>query len=84
VTYDNADGAPAATIIYIRAVVFSKLGASLTAFAAEDPKFPNYSTGDQFLTDTQFNNLVQYGREAFITALSQPRVVGAIRGAATD
>jgi hypothetical protein len=81
VTYDDPDDPPTATVIYIRAVVFSKLGASLTAFAAEDPLFPNYSTGDQFLTDTQFNNLVQYGREAFLTALSQPRVLGAIRGA---
>jgi hypothetical protein len=81
VSYDDPDSAPTATIIYIRAVVFNKLSASLTAFAAEDPKFPNYSTGDQFLTDTQFNNLVQYGREAFLTAMSQPRVRWSIQAA---
>jgi hypothetical protein len=81
VCYDQADAEPTATIVYIRAVVFTKLEASLTAFAAEDPKFPNYSTGNQFLTDTQFNNLVEFGREAFLTALRDPDVLAAIQNA---
>ena len=68
VTY--TDSGDTATIIHIRAVIYEALSASLIAFSAQDSMFPHYSTGNQFLTDVQFDNLVDYGRQAMITAIA--------------
>jgi hypothetical protein len=51
-------------IIYAKAQMASSLGLALRQFAKQDPLFPNYSTGDQFLTDDQFEKLVELGRAA--------------------
>jgi hypothetical protein len=66
---DYTDTGDTAIIIHIRAVIYETLSPSLIAFSAQDAMFPHYSTGDQFLTDVQFDNLVDYGRQAMITAL---------------
>ena len=51
-------------IHYAKAQVASDLDVALRRFAKADRRFPNYSTGDQFLTDQQFSQLVALGRAA--------------------
>lgn len=82
VEYRDADGATTvdvATVIHIRPVVYPGLRDELVAFAAEDQQFPHYSTGNQFLTDTQFRHLVQYGWLAMNAALRDGKVADAVR-----
>jgi hypothetical protein len=52
------------TIHYAKAQVSSNLDISLRRYAKADRRFPNYSTGDQFLRDEQFRQLVELGRAA--------------------
>jgi hypothetical protein len=52
------------TIHYAKAQVASSLDISLRRYAKADRRFPNYSTGDQFLRDQQFRHLVELGRAA--------------------
>ncbi len=52
------------TIHYAKAQVASTLDISLRRYAKADRRFPNYSTGDQFLRDEQFRQLVELGRAA--------------------
>jgi hypothetical protein len=52
------------TIHYAKAQVASSLDIALRRFAKADRRFPNYSTGDQFLRDEQFRQLVELGRAA--------------------
>ncbi len=52
------------TIHYAKAQVASSLDISLRRYAKADRRFPNYSTGDQFLRDQQFRQLVELGRAA--------------------
>ncbi len=42
----------------------SSLDIALRRYAKADRRFPNYSTGDQFLRDEQFRQLVELGRAA--------------------
>jgi hypothetical protein len=51
-------------IVYAKAQLASNLDIALRRYAKADRRFPNYSTGRQFLTDEQFANLVALGREA--------------------
>jgi hypothetical protein len=51
-------------IYYAKAQVASSLDIALRRYAAADRRFPNYSTGDQFLRDEQFRQLVELGRAA--------------------
>lgn len=48
-------------IVYAKAQVCDTMPASLRQFAAADPVFPDYSTGDQFLTTDEFDHLVEVG-----------------------
>jgi hypothetical protein len=66
----GADRGETVTILHIRPVVYPTLSDELVGFAAEDNNFPHYSTGNQFLTDTQFRHLVQYGRQAMLDSLA--------------
>jgi hypothetical protein len=52
------------SIYYAKAQVASSLDIALRRYAAADRRFPNYSTGDQFLRDEQFRQLVELGRAA--------------------
>jgi hypothetical protein len=52
------------TIYYAKAQVASCLDIALRRYAKADRRFPNYSTGDQFLRDEQFRQLVELGRAA--------------------
>jgi hypothetical protein len=52
------------TIHYAKAQVASNLDIALRRYAKADRRFPNYSTGDQFLRDEQFRQLVALGRAA--------------------
>jgi hypothetical protein len=52
------------TIHYAKAQVASNLDIALRRYAKADRRFPNYSTGDQFLGDEQFRQLVELGRAA--------------------
>ena len=51
-------------IHYAKAQLASGLAIDLRRYAKSDPRFPNYSTGNQFLTNEQFGELVSLGHEA--------------------
>ena len=51
-------------IIYANSRIAADQVLGVRRFAQCDPKFPHYSTGDQFLDDQQFAFLVQAGRDA--------------------
>jgi hypothetical protein len=51
-------------IVYAKAQLSSDLDIALRRYAKADRHFPHYSTGNQFLTDEQFANLVALGRAA--------------------
>ena len=85
VTYRSPDGIVEGkgTIVHLAPVLFEDLDDQLVAYALEDPLFPHYSTGDQFLSELQFRRLVQFGRCAAARALADDRVITAL-GAAFD
>jgi hypothetical protein len=65
VTYKGPGGETyTGTIHYAKAQLASSLDIALRRFAKVDRRFPNYSTGDQFLSNEQFANLVELGRVA--------------------
>lgn len=49
------------SIVYVKAQVSDTTPAPLRQFAATDPQFPDYSTGDQFLTDEEWDRLAEFG-----------------------
>lgn len=53
-----------ARIHYAKLQVTGRMGIDLRRFAQGDPNFPNYSTGNQLLTDAQFERLVELGEYA--------------------
>jgi hypothetical protein len=57
------DGSPDGTLYYGRHQVSVTSSEPIRHFAAENPKFPNYSTGNQFLSDAEFEHLVALGTE---------------------
>ena len=65
-------------IIHIAAVLYDcdDFPDDLVAFSLQDPEFPHYSTGDQFLNEMQFRCLVQFGEAATTHALQDPAVIG--------
>ncbi|MGZ4671916.1 MAG: hypothetical protein ACXV8K_04550 [Ilumatobacteraceae bacterium] len=83
VTYRGPNGEVEGTgkIIHIAAVLYDCDGFpdDLVAFSLQDPQFPHYSTGDQFLNEKQFRCLVQFGEAATSHALADPAVIGAVR-----
>lgn len=66
VTYISRDDEPVTegVIHYAKAQTSSDLSIEARRYAAKDRQFPNYSTGNQFLKDEQFQQLVKLGREA--------------------
>lgn len=83
VTYRAPDGTVegTGTIVHLAPVLFEQLDEQLVAYALEDPLFPHYSTGDQFLTELQFRRLVQFGRCATARALADAPVVDELQAA---
>jgi hypothetical protein len=83
VTYRGPDGEKEGEgkIIHIAAVLYDCDGFpdDLVAFSLQDPQFPHYSTGDQFLNEKQFRSLVQFGEAATTHALADSDVISAIR-----
>ena len=63
-TATTATSATTATIVYAKAQVASDLDIALRRYAKADPRFPHYSTGNQFLSDDRFDRLVDLGRAA--------------------
>ena len=64
---DDRPGAPVpepGVILYAKAQLAQDLDVRLRRFAKADPKFPNYSTAHLFLTDDQYENLVELGAAA--------------------
>ena len=59
---DDRPGLPAsATLHYGRYQLSQVAPAELVRFAAMNPRFPGYPTGDQFLTEEEFDHLVLLG-----------------------
>ena len=81
VTYGDGPTKSEGQIVYVWATVCADLPVGLQAFLAEDPRFPQYSTGDQFLSERQFRHLVLYGQEAMRRALADPSVQVAVANA---
>jgi hypothetical protein len=81
VTY-RGPAASRGVIHYAKAQVARDLDIALRRYAKVDPRFPNYSTGDQFLTDEQFHQLVELGRAAgerlAVLATTPPERAGAL------
>ena len=49
------------SIVYAKAQISDTAPGSLRRFAASDPRFPDYSTADQYLSEEQFDRLVELG-----------------------
>lgn len=56
-------------LVYVKAVVCDRTPDDVLAYANTDRVFPDYPTGDQFLSDDQFMALVNLGRSATNCAL---------------
>jgi hypothetical protein len=59
-------------LIFVKAVICDRTPDDVLAYANTDRDFPDYPTGDQFLTDEQFMALVGLGRSATKNALDEP------------
>ncbi|WP_332699858.1 hypothetical protein, partial [Halalkalibacter lacteus] len=59
--YPAAMGGGTARLVYGRGQLSELAPHELTQFGAADTTFPDYSTGDQYLTDAQFGALVRLG-----------------------
>lgn len=67
ICYPAIEGGPdkfEGKLYYIKAGVAKGSGIELRSFGVRDKTFPRYSTGDQFLSDEEFVNLVELGYEA--------------------
>ncbi len=60
------------TLVFVKAVICDRTPDDVLAYANTDRDFPDYPTGDQFLTDEQFMALVGLGRSATKNALDEP------------
>jgi hypothetical protein len=60
------------TLLFVKAVICDRTPADVLAYANTDRVFPDYPTGDQFLSDNQFDALVRLGRSAIEDALKHP------------
>jgi hypothetical protein len=60
---------PTGVLFYIKAVVSPYAPLAVQAYALEDRRFPRYSTGDQFLSQPQFDRLVALGRSGALRAV---------------
>jgi hypothetical protein len=57
-------------LIYVKAVVAQNSPIHIRRYAAGDRRFPNYSTGDQFLDEPEFVYMAQLGHDAMNRALA--------------
>lgn len=70
----HPDVAPAvATVYYTKLQSVQGMTEDLKRWAIADPKFPHYSTAQQFLRASQFSNLVELGRVAGAAVLAVAR-----------
>ena len=63
-------------LIFVKAVICDRTPDDVLAYANTDRAFPDYPTGDQFLSDEQFMALVGLGRSATNSALDDPHSDG--------
>lgn len=61
-----------AKLLYVKAAVAESTPLDLQRFKSEDPKFPNYATSDQFLSDREFTSLAKLGYHSVWSALCHP------------
>jgi hypothetical protein len=61
IRYPDSMGGGTGRLLYGRNQLSQLAPLALLQFAAADPIYPNYSTGDQYLTDAQFATLVGLG-----------------------
>lgn len=66
-----------AKLLYIKAVISDRTPEGVLAYANTDRVFPDYPTGNQFLTDEQFGALVRLGSSAVKDALSKSETIAA-------
>ena len=67
-------------LFYAKAQVAGDLSGDLRRFAAQDPTFPRYSTARQLLTNDQFRNLVDLGRESGAKLVNLYKASGPVFG----
>lgn len=60
-------------LLYVKAQASEAMPLDVLRYSKEDPTFPNYSTANQFLKETEFRNLSILGRESMIKALREHR-----------
>lgn len=60
----NPKGCPAGVLVYAKSIVTPWAPLAIQAYALQDPRFPGYSTLDQFLSEAQFDRLVALGYSA--------------------
>jgi hypothetical protein len=70
IEYSDDDGQETkGTLIYLKSVVHDGASPGVKAFSQEDPLFPDYSTGNQFINETQFRYLFELGRSMAFSGL---------------
>lgn len=62
---------PEGSLVYVKAMVSDRTQEDVIAFANVDRVFPDYPTGDQFLSKEQFTALVRLGHSAMEAAIMQ-------------
>ncbi|MGI9599319.1 MAG: hypothetical protein ACR2QK_24360, partial [Acidimicrobiales bacterium] len=67
VSYDSG---ATGQILFIKAAVAAGTSLPVLRYASADRAFPNYSTGDQFLSDGELEHLMQLGYESVNAALA--------------
>ncbi len=66
---------PKGKVLYVKDVISDTTPEDVLAFANVDRDFPDYSTADQFLSDTQFTSLVRLGNTAMAEALATTAIL---------
>lgn len=78
----SVDDCPQGSLLYVKALVSDRTPENVLAFANTDRVFPDYPTGDQFLSDEQFRALAGLGESAMHEALRSSSFMVPSRGSA--
>lgn len=70
---------PEGSLLYVKAMVSDRTQEDVIAFANVDRVFPDYPTGDQFLSKEQFTALVRLGHSAMDAAILQSDTLAHLR-----
>jgi len=68
ITYDNG---ATGRMLLIKAQSSDQMPLDILRFAKEDPAFPNYSTGNQMLSEKEFGHMAVLGRESMVRAVNE-------------